>query len=68
MVVAATQAMKDALALEQFAEMDAERRVAVDAKEQEAHAAREAARAEIEAQISRQQESLRQLQESLAAQ
>lgn len=68
MVVAATQAMRDALALEQFAVMDAEKRVAVNAKEQEERSAREAARAEIEAQISRQQESLRQLQESLAAQ
>jgi hypothetical protein len=67
MVAAATQALNDALALEEFAVLDAEKRAAVVVKEQEEQAVKAAAKAVIEAQIMTHQQSLRQLQATLAA-
>jgi len=56
------------LSLESHKKLDAEARAAAAEKEMAEQAAKEAARVVIEAQISSQQESLRQLQASLAAQ
>ena len=64
----AAKAMDAASSLESHKKLDAEARAAAAEKEMAERAAKEAARAVIEAQISSQQESLRQLQASLAAQ
>lgn len=63
----ANRAMQDALCREQFAVLDATKRAEAAAKERENQAAREAAKAALAVQIAAQQESLRQLQVSLAA-
>ena len=67
-VDSAVKAMEAALSLESHKKLDAEARAAAAEKEMAEQAAKEAARVVIEAQISSQQESLRQLQASLAAQ
>lgn len=63
---AATQAISDALSREQYVALDAKKRAAIAEKERAEQATRETAKALIEAQITAQQESLRQLQVSLA--
>lgn len=63
----ANQVLQEALSREQFAMLDAAKRAEVAAKEQQEQAAREASKAAITAQIAAQQESLRQLQATLAA-
>ena len=60
--------MDAASSLESHKKLDAEARAAAAEKEMAERAAKEAARAAIEAQISSQQETLHQLQASLAAQ
>lgn len=67
-VDSAVKAMDAALSLENHKKLDDEARIATADKELAERAAKETARAVIEAQISSQQESLRQLQASLAAQ
>jgi hypothetical protein len=64
----AFKAMDAALSFESYKKLDEEARAATVEKVMAEQAAKEAARAVIEAQISSQQESLRQLQASLAAQ
>ena len=64
----AAKAMDAASSLESHKKLDAEARAAAAEKEMAERAAKEAARAAIDAQISSQQETLHQLQASLAAQ
>lgn len=67
MVDEAKRAIQEAISREQFVMLDAAKRAAAAAKEQEEQAAREATKAAIAVQIAAQQESLRQLQATLAA-
>lgn len=67
MVDEANRAIQEALCREQFAMFDAAKRAEAAAKEQKEQAEKDAAKAVITAQIAAQQESLRQLQATLAA-